>query len=206
LLAIGAPLAGCVPERSLSSYADGTSSASGRAVAAPSNRPGAGVADVPDAGGPSGFEAVPIADAGLPPGALACRDECTCERRGDWDFMFCGTAVTRDEAAERCEGAGGTLASVDDSTLNAWLTERMQALAEDDFWLSGSDAEGEGVWRWQDGRVFFDQTGDAAPAGVYAPWQAMQPNDLNGEDCMRSIAGTWRDLDCGEEIAFVCQG
>ena len=87
----------------------------------------------------------------------------------------------------------------------AWLTSRMTELAADDFWLSGTDLEDEGVWRWSDGRIFFDAGADAGAPQAFAPWDAQQPNDLNGEDCMRSIGGVWRDLDCSEEIAFVCQ-
>jgi len=87
------------------------------------------------------------------------------------------------------------------------LTERMQAVAVDDFWLSGTDAEVEGVWRWSDGRVFFGPSAAPVDGGApYAPWEPGQPNDVNGEDCMRSTAGVWRDLDCTDEIAYACQG
>ena len=50
---------------------------------------------------------------------------------------------------------------------------------------------------------------DLAPedAGAsFAPWDDQQPNDLNGEDCMRSVGGLWRDLSCTLELGYVCQG
>jgi hypothetical protein len=81
----------------------------------------------------------------------------------------------------------------------------MTALGADDFWLSGTDLEDEGIWRWSDGRVFFDASADAGSPRPYAPWDEGQPNDLDGEDCMRSTGGVWRDLDCSEQLAFVCQ-
>ena len=60
----------------------------------------------------------------------------------------------------------------------------------------GTDSEDKGIWRWRDGRVFFDVAADAGAPRTYAPWEEGQPNDLNGEDCMRSSGGVWRDLDC----------
>jgi hypothetical protein len=204
-------LASCVPERALATYtAGGSASPASPSIATTTsnNFPDGGavvesiglppVSDVPDAAS--------AADAALP-NLLACSDECQCERRDDRDFMFCGAVVTHDEATVRCAAAGGALVSVDDEERNDWLRERMLAAgAEDDFWLSGTDIDVEGVWRWQDGRVFFDQTGDGGATAAYVPWDVEQPNDLNGEDCMRSTGGVWRDLSCDDVLAFACQG
>jgi len=169
-----------------------------------SSSPDASSADIGEGRDPS--DAAPNLDAGAAPSpSLVCREECTCDAGVLGEFMFCPTPVTHDEALARCSLAGGSLAGVDDPVRNDWLTTRMVALAADDFWLSGTDSEDEGVWRWSDGRVFFDPSADAGAARPYAPWDAEQPNDLNGEDCMRSSGGVWRDLDCSEQIAFVCQ-
>jgi hypothetical protein len=204
LLAIAGPLSSCVPERSLSSYAGGTDAAPAIGSVVSNSPPAAASAPSFDAGS-AGSDAADATDAAVSR-RLACREECSCERRGDRDYMFCATLVTHEEAVARCSAAGGVLPSVDQPSDNEWLTERMQTVAQDDFWLSGTDAEDEGVWRWEDGRVFYDETGDAALPGAFAPWEPPQPNDLNGEDCMRSIAGAWLDLDCSELIAYVCQG
>jgi hypothetical protein len=118
--------------------------------------------------------------------------------------MFCAGAVTFADASELCADAGGALASIDGVELNDWLTEQMQARSADDFWLSGTDTEDEGIWRWADGRVFYPAPADAGES--FAPWDAQQPNDLNGEDCMRSLEGVWRDLSCDLELGYVCQG
>jgi lectin-like protein len=196
---------GCLPERALSSYmseGDGDSSP-------PILAPGPGV----DAGGDASADAGARLDASVgatpmdaaPPRALACREECVCEPRDGRDFMFCATLVSFAVGAERCAAAGGSLVSVEGPSLNDWLTQRMQAVAVDDFWLSGTDAATEGVWRWADGTIFFDLTSDAGARG-FAPWDAQQPNDLNGEDCMRSTAGVWRDLECADALAYACEG
>ncbi|HTV20755.1 MAG TPA: C-type lectin domain-containing protein [Polyangiaceae bacterium] len=158
-------------------------------------------------GSASAIDAAPSVDTAPEPlPILDCREECACERGALGEFMFCPNAVSHEEAVARCSLAGGSLASVDDATQNAWLSARMAELEADDFWLSGTDAEDEGVWRWSDGRVFFDTRADAGTREPFAPWDEGQPNDLNGEDCMRSTGGVWRDLDCSDEIAFVCQG
>jgi len=199
----------CLPERDLASYAAGLP-LQVNAPAISLEREDAGTGDSP--GSPLGPDAGPgAADAGgaaLPraPSRLACRQECECELRAGRDFMLCGTPVTYSLATDRCERAGGTLVSIEDAAENSWLSRRMAAVAEDDFWTSATDAEDEGTWRWADGRVFYEDAADAASNLGFAPWDAGQPNDLNGEDCMRSTGGVWRDLDCADAIAFVCQG
>jgi hypothetical protein len=203
---------GCFPEQALSSYMDGARS--NAAVVTGTNRnlvdAGTGAGAAPrDAGSPSAVEPeasgegeTPDADAAPAP-RLVCRDECVCEPQAALEFMFCAPPVTRAVAVERCAGAGGSLVSIDDEARNAWLSERMQALDADDFWLSGTDEDTEGVWLWGDGRVFY---GGDAGVGGFVPWDEGQPNDVNDEDCMRAAAGVWRDLDCADEIAYVCQG
>jgi lectin-like protein len=204
LLGCVAGLAACVPERPLSSYRE--PGEAGADVSSARNRslPDAGAVDTSESREPP--DASPIIDAAPPLVGLMCRDECVCESSVVGAFMFCTTAVSHDDAVDACALAGGGLASVDDPVRNEWLTARMTALAADDFWLSGTDLDDEGVWRWSDGRVFFDVSADASAPAPYAPWDEGQPNDLNGEDCMRSTGGVWRDLDCSGPIAFVCQG
>lgn len=202
----------CFPEQALSSYMRGAGSIAGVVTSTSTNRADAG-SPAFDAGPPPAAVDAGVLDAGGSPDAngdpppeeprLACREECVCEPQGALEFMLCAAPVTRATAIARCDEAGGSLVSVDDEAQNSWLSERMQALEADDFWLSGTDADTEGVWVWGDGRVFF---GGDAGAGRFVPWDEGQPNDVNGEDCMRATAGVWRDLDCADEIAYVCQG
>jgi hypothetical protein len=199
----------CFPDQALSSYRGGATSGSAVVTSTKKGRVDAG-GSASDAGPPRTEVEPDALDAGgardadaAPAQGLDCRNDCVCETRGVLEFMFCAPPVTRTLAIERCSGAGGSLVSIDDEDLNAWLSERMQAIDADDFWLSGSDEDTEGVWRWGDGRVFY---GGDAGAGLFVPWDEGQPNDVNDEDCMRATAGVWRDLDCADEIAYVCQG
>lgn len=210
---------GCLPDRELSSYAAGRAVSSDTVASATAAAPAPSVAGpVSAAAGEAGSSLQTSRDAGstmpaevasaperdaTPPPALACREDCDCERRDDREFMFCAEVVSFADARERCAGSGGTLVSIDDAGLNDWVTEQMQARSADDFWLSGTDSEDEGVWRWEDGRVFFPPPADAGES--FAPWDTQQPNDLNGEDCMRSVGGVWRDLSCELDLAYVCQ-
>jgi hypothetical protein len=205
LVPCAAGLAGCVPERALSSYREEAGEPATESTrTSVRGLPDAGTVDA--GGAPEPFDAPLRDDAGpLAAPALDCRDECVCERGAFGALMFCQTPVSHEEAVELCALAGGSLVSVDDAERNGWLGTRMTALAADDFWLSGTDSEDEGVWRWRDGRVFFDAAADGGAPRPYAPWDEGQPNDLNGEDCMRSSGGVWRDLDCSETLAFVCE-
>lgn len=200
-----AGLLACVPERPLSSYREPSPAGADVNRTRGNSLPDASAVDTIEHREP--LDASSSVDAAPAPNPrLICRDECVCESSLLGAFMFCSTAVSHDDAVAACSLAGGALASVDDPVRNEWLTARMTALAADDFWLSGTDLDDEGVWRWSDGRVFFDVSADGGAPRPYAPWDEGQPNDLNGEDCMRSTGGVWRDLDCSSPIAFVCQG
>jgi CUB/sushi domain-containing protein len=207
----------CLPDRELASYAAGRAVASDSVASAEAPAPAPSVADPlgavadsprletsRDAGATPPDVTSPVERDATPARTLACRTDCDCERQDERDFMFCPETVSFADAEERCADAGGTLASIDDAALNDWLTQQMQARSADDFWLSGTDAEDEGIWRWADGRVFFPPPADAGES--FVPWDAQQPNDLNGEDCMRSVGGVWRDLSCDLELAYICQG
>lgn len=199
----------CLPERDLGSYAAGVPlQVNAPAISVEREDAGTG-GDSP--GAPHGPDAaagpIEAGDATRPPAPsrLLCRQECECELRDGRDFMLCGAPASHALAADRCEGAGGTLVSIEGAAENEWLSQRMAALDSDDYWTSGTDAENEGVWRWADGRVFHDEAADAASELGFAAWDEGQPNDFEGEDCLRAVDGLWRDLDCGEEIAYACE-
>jgi hypothetical protein len=198
----------CLPERELSSYAAGLPSVVSVTVSNPpeDEEADSGIVDV--RAPPPVADAAPDA-AEVDAGAVAileCRSECQCELRDGQDFMFCSTPVTQALAATQCREAGRALVSIEDAALNVWLSQRMGVVAEDNYWTAGTDTETEGVWRWGDGPVFYDTTGDAAVVTGFVVWDESQPNDLNGEDCLRAIGGLWRDLNCSEPLAYACEG
>lgn len=209
--AAAALAAACLPEQELSSYGPGLpAQVNARAIG--SEPVDAGSVEmrssrlVADAGAePAGSSVDAAPSTSTPAPRLACRPECECELRDGQDFMFCATRVTHAQATAQCQGAGGSLVSIEGASQNDWLGRRMAELADDNYWTSGTDSEDEGVWRWADGRVFYGTPADAAAVLGFVPWDDGQPNNVNGEDCMRVIGGLWRDLDCDDEIAFVCE-
>jgi hypothetical protein len=203
----------CVPEQTLSSYSTGPGAFDGGVVVASQRA-------IQLDGGIRTTEQLPLsepprADAGaivstdagaateLP--RLECRPECECEQREGQDFMFCGTEVVRAVAIDRCRDAGGELVSIEAAGLNVWLSQQMAGIDADDFWTAGTDSVAEGEWRWDDGRIYFELGSDAAEDLAFEAWAAQQPNDLMGEDCMRSRDVEWLDVDCSETLAYACE-
>jgi hypothetical protein len=196
-------LASCLPTEDLSSYSAGR----GRdaSVIEEPLTPDAGSASLPQTDlGDASLEAG-TAGPGAGPQPLACRAGCECELRAGRDFMLCpGATVARSAAEQDCIALGGSLVSVESDELNQWLTERMTQQDQSNYWTGGSDEASEGIWRWSDGRVFFE-VGDAAAAPGFTAWAMNQPNGGGMENCLRSIDGLWRDLDCGDLAAYACQ-
>ena len=76
------------------------------------------------------------------------------------------------------------------------------------LWVGLYDLFHEGVWRWEDGEpVELNASGTPPSAATTAAWAAGQPdNGGDGEDCalLDVDAGTWRDADCRDELAYAC--
>jgi Ca2+-binding RTX toxin-like protein len=108
----------------------------------------------------------------------------------------------RDAAARRTfNGATGYLATITSATENAFLANLSNGGS---FWIGASDAETEGVWKWETGPeagiVFF--TNGPAPAGQYANWQLGEPNG-NDEDFVEMYgSGYWNDLPGWRDVGY----
>jgi hypothetical protein len=119
----------------------------------------------------------------------------TITSQGEQDFLFA--------LAKYPSGATGTLFDPANPgvSLGTVSIAGRDALA----WLGGSDLGAEGVWRWRDGpetgSVFWNgNAGGSAPPGVFAFWNAGQPDDFNGsEDFLqfRYSGGRWNDSPTG---------
>jgi hypothetical protein len=211
LSAAACTLAACMPEQTLSSYSSGSPSGADAAIAASQRaiEVEAGTRDAQAAEQAPADAAVVAADAAVDaglPARLQCRAECECELREGQDYMFCSTQVLRTQAVQRCAAAGGALVSIEDAALNTWLSQRLSSLAADNFWTAATDAGEEGLWRWEGGGVFYDGRAGASTSLGFSAWGADQPNDLQGEDCMRSSNARWVDVDCAESYAYACEG
>ncbi|MCO4747669.1 MAG: C-type lectin domain-containing protein [Proteobacteria bacterium] len=128
--------------------------------------------------------------------------EPPCPNVADLDghsYSMCSFRGSAYEAADTCEAAGMHLVKVDSYEENAWLRDWIRADGSGQaFWLGISDAEVEGDWRWHD---------QSTPQ--FTAWSPGEPNNAGNEDCaaFRSIAdGTWNDISCDLQAAFICEG
>ena len=105
---------------------------------------------------------------------------------------------------------GLDIARIDSAAENAFVTSKIP----EEAWIGADDRSTEGAWRWSavgsdDGPQFWSGKSNGKPAigGLYANWDAAQPDDLGTQDCgaMRS-SGRWEDDDCGHTKTYVCKG
>ena len=149
---------------------------------------------------------------------------------------FAGPA-TYAAAAALCEEDGLVLAEVRDtaesdllSTLLALHHANNPSVARG-YFLGGSDAADEGVWRWRSGHVFWvrppgyeivgasptmcDATCQAAGIAAtdaygsdgFGNWADTEPNSGDWENCVLAgvtTGGRWLDFPCDVAAAYVC--
>lgn len=143
-------------------------------------------------------------------------------------FRLVGAEATWAEAAAEARAMGGQLATINsareqqciEQVVEAQICARsrgvnsamgLECLTE--FWLGGSDARTEGVWRWVElrgrGTVFF--TGNGGSGRQFTLWADGEPNDAgSGEDCLQLVRQgptefEWNDNACDREFSFVVE-
>lgn len=83
-------------------------------------------------------------------------------------------------------------------------TERADVNAAVPFtsrWIGASDLVTEGDFRWVTSE---STTGYPPPTG--APWQVNQPDNLNGQHCVRMVMdGSIDDATCSDPYAYLCE-
>ena len=99
-----------------------------------------------------------------------------------------------EHANAACQAVGLQLATVQSAAENAAL---VTAVAGNQVWIGGTDAASEGTWGWSPSNTPLS----------YTNWNAYEPNNSGGEDCMqlRSTGGTWNDARCTSKYKYVCQ-
>jgi V8-like Glu-specific endopeptidase len=117
---------------------------------------------------------------------------------GSWDsynnscYKFVASAVTWDDARQRCDLESATLVTIDNSYENDFVSE----LSSTAFWIGLNDISQEGVFVWISGST-----------SAYRNWNIGEPNDLGGEDCAHIIASStlWNDRTCTHNTEYVCE-
>src|SRR6185436_8195549 len=95
-------------------------------------------------------------------------------------------------ARDNCTSIGANLATIGDSTENAYLDGKLAGIG----WIGFNDRTTESTFVWQSGQT-----------SSYTNWNAGQPNDNNtGEDCTEIYdGGLWWDNACTVTHVYACE-
>ncbi|XP_039671319.1 collectin-12-like isoform X2 [Perca fluviatilis] len=96
-----------------------------------------------------------------------------------------------------CQSAGGNLASIHSDAEHKFIRNYIKQVTGSyrHSWIGGTDAVKEFTWLWTDGSNF-----------DYTSWNAGEPNNLGGENCLEMNWGgeNWNDGHCTNQFSFVC--
>lgn len=138
--------------------------------------------------------------AGADPGPGVCVPDatCSCEVFQGHDYRFCAVPAVYDTGRAACLAANMVLVRVDSPEENAWV---LQQFIDHGMFigaggpiviLDGNDIQVEGMWRFEDGTLFWD---GAPVGGVYTNW-ATPPTRANSDCLGMTSNGLWGEHPC----------
>lgn len=101
------------------------------------------------------------------------------------------------EARADCVNQGGDLISITEPFEQGFIQGQIQSIPNGiALWMGGHDSVTEGGWEWTDGSPF-----------RYINWNAGNPDDYNGEDCLEILIGNglWNDDNCAVDRGYICK-
>ncbi|CAL4144113.1 unnamed protein product, partial [Meganyctiphanes norvegica] len=114
---------------------------------------------------------------------------------GDQCLVAIQQKKTWDEAEQFCQKYKGHLAQILDWDALVEFLRMIKGDSGNQYWMGGSDALVEGVWRWIGGDPV-----------VTNHWGNGEPNNAGDEHCMELYHLTHlNDLPCHREFGFICQ-
>uniref|UniRef100_A0A3Q3MM55 C-type lectin domain-containing protein n=1 Tax=Mastacembelus armatus TaxID=205130 RepID=A0A3Q3MM55_9TELE len=96
-----------------------------------------------------------------------------------------------------CVQDGGDLVSIASAGEEQYVTGVIaQSPTGISLWMGGHDSITEGGWEWTDGSPF-----------RYIHWNAGNPDDYYGEDCLSILInkGHWNDDNCENKRGYICK-
>ncbi|EMI57701.1 LamG-like jellyroll fold domain-containing protein, partial [Rhodopirellula sallentina] len=122
------------------------------------------------------------------------------------------TTAMSSASSDLINGVGGQLVTIRSSYENE-LVQDIVSRAGSEFYIGGTDATSEGNWNWIEDGVEADNfwVGDelgAAPAGVYANFNSIEPNDFGGNEDYLAIYGStgeWLDLSGADNRGYIIE-
>lgn len=96
-----------------------------------------------------------------------------------------------------CTAEGFTLAAISSAPEQTLIAAHL--VVNTNTWVGGNDLLAEGLFLWSNGEIF-----------GFTSWDAGEPNDNNGEDCMKldgnsAPIGRWDDNDCNDSHRYLCE-
>ncbi|KAM7392700.1 hypothetical protein PAMA_007697 [Pampus argenteus] len=128
-------------------------------------------------------------------------DKCgswTSDPFNDYCYLFNYLSLrTWAEARADCVNQGGDLISITEPFEQAFIQGViLQSPTGISLWMGGHDSITEGGWEWMDGSPF-----------RYIRWNAGNPDNYNGEDCLSILInnGYWNDDNCENKRGYICK-
>ncbi|KAK7896517.1 hypothetical protein WMY93_021842 [Mugilogobius chulae] len=128
-------------------------------------------------------------------------DKCgswTADPFNDYCYLFNFLSLrTWAEARADCMNQGGDLVSITDPFEQSFIQGFVQQSPTGiSLWMGGHDSITEGGWEWTDGSPF-----------RYIRWNAGNPDDYLGEDCLSILInnGYWNDDNCEYKRGYICK-
>jgi len=147
------------------------------------------------------------------------RWDCGTENYDGDEYLFCNEAITYEEAVAWCQDQGMRIGRPSSDDENDFFWDTFDNMNEEEFWIDGSDAEEEGVWRWEvgteiptrgEGGTFYEDSVvgsilDPILGTFYADWAAGEPNGGSDQNCLTRQDDGWHDRPCDDEYVFACE-
>jgi len=112
-------------------------------------------------------------------------------------YQIIYNATGRDGASAGCQSLGGHLALISDAQEKAAIQGYLASLGltdTDKFYIDGSDAAEEGVWRTEAGDVM-----------TYTGWTSGQPDGGTGQNCIGVSVTRLFDARCTSIQCAICE-
>ncbi|XP_061175924.1 perlucin-like protein [Saccostrea echinata] len=106
----------------------------------------------------------------------------------------------------QCKAHGAYVLEIESVEENMWITETFLSLPASEclewqfcnVWVGATDRDTEGTFTWVRNNEEL----------TYLPWDDGQPDDKNGQDCVRiNSSGKWKDAACKDfnHMNYVCE-
>jgi len=125
--------------------------------------------------------------SGLPDDTGTC--PCAVEHDGTHVDMFCTSSADWESGRDLCYTYGYHLATLGDSTENAWVDGMADTYSTGKWWIGLNDRDSEGTFVWENGESV-----------TYTAWASGEPNNSGFHPDL-----TWNDEPCGSAFPYVCE-